>query len=280
VKLTLTRDADEFAARTRDLFERRIECNLIATVCAGVLAGRYPQSAPLFAYGSENDAVRFAALRTPPWDMLVTALPSGVADELVQAWLREDRAVPGVEGPVAAARAIAAAWAKETGGTTRFRVHELAYVLERVSDPPRPAPGKLRLASERERSLMVEWMKAFGRETGVVPEERSEVIVDARAADKGLWVWDHDGPVSVVGTAPPVAATVRVGPVYTPPEYRRRGYAGTAVSAASRQALARGAGRCLLYTDATNPTSNKIYIEIGYRQFGEHEEYEFVAQGA
>ncbi len=42
MKLTLTRDAEEFAARTSDLFESRIECNLIATVCAGVLAGHYP----------------------------------------------------------------------------------------------------------------------------------------------------------------------------------------------------------------------------------------------
>jgi predicted GNAT family acetyltransferase len=32
----------------------------------------------------------------------------------------------------------------------------------------------------------------------------------------------------------------------------------------------------MLATDATNPTSNKIYMEIGYRQFGEHEEYELV----
>jgi predicted GNAT family acetyltransferase len=123
---------------------------------------------------------------------------------------------------------------------------------------------------------MLDWMKAFGRESGVVPEDRAEVIVDGRAADAGLWVWDRGGPVSMLATAPPAAVVVRIGPVYTPPQCRRRGYAGTAVAAASRQALARGARRCVLYTDATNPTSNKIYMEIGYRQFGEHEEYELV----
>jgi RimJ/RimL family protein N-acetyltransferase len=278
VKLTLTRDVEEFAAHTRQLFESRIDCNLIATVCAGVLAGRYPGSAPLFAYGTDNDETGFAALRTPPWDMLVTDLPTRIEDELVARWLREDPAVSGVEGPVDAARAIAAGWANETGGATVCRVRELTYVLERVTDPPRPAPGSLRLARADEHELVLEWVKAFGRETAIVTDERAAIIVEAREAERGLWVWDHDGPVSMLGTSPIVAGTVRIGPVYTPPEYRRRGYAGTAVAAASRQALDRGARRCMLFADTTNPTSNKIYMEIGYRQFGEHEEWVFDLQ--
>jgi GNAT superfamily N-acetyltransferase len=275
VRLTITRDAEEFAARTRALFEREVECNLIATVCAGVLAGRYPHSAPLFAYATENDDVRFAALRTRPWDMLVTALPRPIEGELMTRWLGEDPELPGVEGPVNAVRPIAAAWAEKTGGTARCRVRELSYVLEWVSDPPRPAPGKLRLARESERPLMLDWVKAFGQETGIVTEERAQTIVNAREADQGLWVWDDDGAVSMLATAPLVAGSVRVGPVYTPPEWRHRGYAGTAVAAASRQALARGAQRCVLAADAANPTSNKIYAEVGYRRFGEHEEWSF-----
>jgi predicted GNAT family acetyltransferase len=276
VKLTLTRDADEFAARTKDLFESRIECNLIATVCAGVLAGRYPQSAPLFAYGTENAETGFAALRTPPWDMLVTDLSAPIEDELVARWLAEDPAVSGVEGPAGSARAVASAWARETGGTTRQRLREVTYVLESVADPPRPAPGSLRLARGNERELMLAWVKDFGRETAIFTDDRAETIVDAREGERGLWVWDHSGPVSLVSTAPLVAGTVRIGPVYTPPEHRRRGYAGTAVAAASRQALERGARRCMLAADSTNPTSNKIYMEVGYRQLGEHEEWEFV----
>lgn len=275
MKLAFTRDGEEFAARTRELFESRFEYNLIATVLAGVLAGRYPNTEPLFTYGVTRGRVRFAALRTPPWDVLATEIDLEGAREFVQAWLAEDPSVPGVNGPVGGARAIASAWAEHTGGQARCRFRELGYVLERVSDPLRPASGALRLAHAEERPVALQWMKEFGRETGAFPEERAEAIVDARAADRGLWIWDQRGPVCLLGTAPPVAGVVRIGPVYTPPEHRRRGYAGTAVAAASRRALDGGARRCLLYTDATNPTSNKIYMEIGYRRYGEHEEWTF-----
>ena len=79
----------------------------------------------------------------------------------------------------------------------------------------------------------------------------------------------------MVGLAPPVAGVVRVGPVYTPPEHRKRGYASSAVAAASEQALAEGATRCMLFTDVSNPTSNSIYRALGYVRCGDWREYEF-----
>lgn len=274
--ITLTRDPGEFAQATRALFDSRVECNLMATVLAGVLAGRYASGAPLFAYGPADGEVTWAALRTPPWDMLTTEIPLKTVAELVRRWLDEDPELPGVNGPAATTGTIATVWVAQTGGEVSCRLREAAYVLDEVRDPPRPAPGELRLALEAERPLMRDWMRAFARESKALPEDRAPWIVDTRAAEGGLWVWDHGGPVSMLGTAPLIAGTVRVGPVYTPPERRRRGYAGTAVAAASREALRRGARRLTLYTDLSNPTSNKIYAEVGYRRTGEHWEWGFV----
>jgi predicted GNAT family acetyltransferase len=100
-------------------------------------------------------------------------------------------------------------------------------------------------------------------------------MVDTRLGDGGAFVWDDGGPVSVVALSPPVAGVPRIGPVYTPPAYRRRGYAGMAVAEVSRRALAAGAKRCMLFTDLANPTSNKIYAEVGYHRFGAWTEYRF-----
>jgi predicted GNAT family acetyltransferase len=101
-------------------------------------------------------------------------------------------------------------------------------------------------------------------------------MVDVRLRDEGLLLWDDEKPVSMIGLNPPVAGVVRIGPVYTPPPLRRRGYAGSAVAAVTRRALAGGVRRCMLYTDLANPTSNKIYAEVGYRRCGDWEEIALV----
>jgi predicted GNAT family acetyltransferase len=62
-----------------------------------------------------------------------------------------------------------------------------------------------------------------------------------------------------------VIKMTRIGPVYTPPGFRGRGYASVLTAEASRRAREAGAEEVLLYTDLANPTSNSIYQRIGYR---------------
>ncbi len=274
MRFVLTRDPREFSARVGDFLERRIERNVIATVLLTILDGRHSES--LFAYGlGGEDEVGFACLRVAPWFLLASEIDDDHAGELMSAWLREDPEVPGVDGVTTAARAIAAAWVEHTGGTTACRMREGIHSLEHVSEPPRPAAGHLRVADAEERPVLVDWMRAFNVEAGLTAADQAEPMVDARLDHGRLLVWEDQQPVSMVGVTPPVADVVRIGPVYTPPEFRRRGYAGSAVAGASRRALAAEASKCMLFTDLTNPTSNKIYAEVGFRRIGDWEEHVF-----
>ncbi len=63
---------------------------------------------------------------------------------------------------------------------------------------------------------------------------------------------------------PPVNGVSRIGPVYTPHEHHGRGY-GSAVAAAASRAIPDAGDVACLYTDLANPTSNKIYQQLGYR---------------
>jgi predicted GNAT family acetyltransferase len=275
LRCLLTRDAEEFAARTERLLASRIECNVLATVLMSVLDGAHRDHAPVFAYGlaEPGQDVVFAALRTPPFPLLTSPLEAGAhADELIEAWLPADPELSSVTGVPATARAIADAWARATGGTTRRTMSEAMHVLEEVHDPPRPSSGTLRLPRAEERDLLVAWMEEFVGEAGLTGATQAGAMVDARLRHGGLLVWEDGQPVSMIGLSPDVAGVVRIGPVYTPPQLRRRGYAGSAVAAASRRALAAGAERCMLFTDLANPTSNKIYAEVGYRPAGDWEE--------
>jgi predicted GNAT family acetyltransferase len=180
-----------------------------------------------------------------------------------------------VSAPPATARAIVAAWIGRAGGRAECRMRQAMHLLSEVRDPPRPARGRLRTAREGEQSLLVAWERAFLVEAGVTGLELAARTVSARLADGAQLVWDDDGPVSTLTLSPAIAGVRRIGPVYTPPEHRRRGYASSAVAAASRRALAGGASRCMLFTDLTNPTSNKIYAAVGFRRCGDWEEHAF-----
>jgi predicted GNAT family acetyltransferase len=276
VRFEFTHDPQEFVAWARPFLERHLECNVMATVTQSVLDGFYHSSEPVFAYGlDDSNQVCFGALRTPPSFMLASELDPADAPALIDSWLDVDPDVPGVSSLRDTARAIGAAWASSTGGETSCRMQEGLHRLVELTDPPRPAPGNLRLPQEGEIDLLMDWTDRFAVETGTEGGDRVEMMVRARLANDALMLWEDGVPVCMVGMAGPAAGVARLGPVYTPPDRRGRGYAATAVAAFSRHALARGVRTCILYTDLANTTSNRIYASVGYRRFADWEERAF-----
>jgi predicted GNAT family acetyltransferase len=67
----------------------------------------------------------------------------------------------------------------------------------------------------------------------------------------------------------------RIGPIYTPPELRRRGYASALTADLTQMLLYRGSRFCFLFTDLANPTSNSIYQQIGYRPVADVDQWSF-----
>ncbi len=63
--------------------------------------------------------------------------------------------------------------------------------------------------------------------------------------------------------------------VYTPPPLRLLGYASNCVATLSQKMLDDGKSFCTLYTDLSNPTSNKIYRQVGYRLIAESQQIWF-----
>ena len=79
-----------------------------------------------------------------------------------------------------------------------------------------------------------------------------------------------------VGVGLPKPTGIRIGPVYTPPELRGQGYASALTAHVSARQLAAGRRFCFLYTNLANPTSNKIYVDIGYERVCDSVEYAFI----
>ena len=141
--------------------------------------------------------------------------------------------------------------------------------------PPAPVPGGLVVATEDDVELVMEWFAAFmgdadeqaGRPRGASAHEvpdRAEMLRRLQAGRLWFWVDETGQRVHLTGANPPSFGVARVGPVYTPPAQRGRGWASNAVAEVSRRIQAEGARVCL-FTDQANPTSNKIYAALGYR---------------
>ena len=280
MSISITGDARAFAAVAGTFLSAQMEREQLARVLAGVLRGRHAEHTNHFATVFDGDGELVAvAMRTPPHGLMCTPMPdppASLASELIDVWLTRDPDVVGVGAEPATARAIAAAWARRTGGESHLEVRMAMHAATAIESPPRPVAGRLRLAAAGEREQLVRWWRAFFAEAEPLHPDNAEQDVAGRYEDDGLYVWEDGGEaVSLIGARLTGNGYGWIGPVYTPPELRRRGYAGAGVAAASRRLLDAGAPRCMLFTDLDNPTSNKIYHEVGYRRFADWEHHRF-----
>jgi uncharacterized protein len=262
------------------LVEDEARHNLILGL-AGTIRDRpdYYREFRLWVVDRAGDVVA-AALQTPPFN-LVLAQP---ADEHALEALADDMAAEGVElpGVVAAipeADDFADVWERRRGATRRKRRAQRIYRLDRLR-PVEGVEGRPRVATTEDRSLLIDWTRAFAEEAlGEEPSPASDTerVVDRRLGDpgSGFLLWEEDDPVSMAGWGGATPSGIRIGPVYTPPDRRRRGYGSAVTAALSAQQLAAGRRFCFLYTDLANPTSNKIYMDIGYEPVCDSVEYAF-----
>jgi ribosomal protein S18 acetylase RimI-like enzyme len=204
---------------------------------------------------------------------VLTPMDRDAVTTVVDAMAGAGVTLPGVNGDATTSSRFAGAWAARTRTPGR-PVH--AQRLFEVPEVRLPAPpgGAVRTAASGDHDLLVDWVDAFHVEVNDGPLAHTRTVVQQRVAAGSFHVWDHGGAVAFAGTTPTVLGVVRIGPVYTPPECRNRGYASALVAELSRQVLERG-DRCVLYTDLDNPTSNAIYQRIGYEVVDEAVRYAF-----
>jgi len=74
----------------------------------------------------------------------------------------------------------------------------------------------------------------------------------------------------------PTQNGIAIACVYTPQEHRKNGYAAALVAQTSQRMLDAGKKFCMLYTDATNPTSNRVYQRIGYYEIATQKNFIFL----
>jgi GNAT superfamily N-acetyltransferase len=171
--------------------------------------------------------------------------------------------VLGIGGPVPTVEALL----EDLGRPPAQCMAERLYRLDRLVEPV-GVPGRARLATAQDLELVTSWVEPYTLEIfGARPRDfDARRLASAAVGPARTWLWlDPAGvPVSMATRRQPAAGVSRIGPVYTLPEHRGRGYA-SAVTARAALDILDNAAVPVLYTDISNPTSNKIYRAIGFR---------------
>ncbi len=188
-----------------------------------------------------------------------------------------DVQIPSVIGPSAEAQAFSDCWIEDMPGvSSKVAMRMRTFEAKAVADLPL-SPGKLRIARPDDHSLMTRWTVAYTEEIGKPGSfEGAKSWADQLIKDQQLYIWDHGGPVSIAGVFRQTKNGAVIAGVYTPSEYRNKGYATSCVLLLTKKLLSERYSFCCLHTDLANPTSNNIYTKIGYVPIGDAFSFDFV----
>lgn len=280
MNLALHQQVESFIERVSSfLSEKEGRNNLLFGILATIQTDRSRYEEVFLADVAVDDNIQLVVIQTPPFNVVLSDGSEDAARFAAQSLQEMGRPTGGVTGLSEVAGAFADEWCELAGTEVSVRKGLLIYELTEVIEP-RPAPGKMRKADLSDLELTLEWMTDFAEEaelgTMSDPEQiRKTVLGFLDNPSRGLYFWLDPDPVSMGGFGGATPNGVRINAVYTPPAYRGRGYASNLVARVSQTQLDAGRRFCFLFTDASNPTSNHIYQQIGYRQIAEASELHF-----
>lgn len=245
--------------------------NLLATVAAGVAAGRRYERCRWWVVRDGTEVVGCAG-RTAPHPLLVSPMPREATTALAAEVARTEPDLCGVTGPLPEVHDLLDALAPARA--RRTRMDELVKVLGTYVPPPQ-VPGRARCAVASDEGRLTDWYGQFLHDSGQVGRDPGG-SVRALLANDAAWWWEVDGrAVSMAGHGLVVDGIGRIGPVFTPEPDRRQGY-GAAVTGAVVAALQPRCSTILMFADAGNATSNGVYERLGFATVAQFAEVELM----
>lgn len=144
----------------------------------------------------------------------------------------------------------------------------------------KPVEGKHRLASPEEVKLVTDWMISFQLEAlaNEINYENALEKATKLIEENKLHVYE-DAEQKIVTMAAATRKLVHgigIHYIYTPEEYRGKGYAAANIYYMSKELLEQGNEFCSLFVDRKNPISTRAYEKVGYHILEDNYEYKLL----
>lgn len=262
IQLQIYKEVSCFKEEVTPILERNEQEN---NLLLGVL--QFTENPLFMAVAKQNEKIALIFFQTEEQKMIVAK--SEVSGETIQEIAKELTKVypdiPGLIGEKRVVKQLAEEIAQLEQKKLSIRMNQGVYELKKVKKKW-DALGVFRQINSSELPSIEKWVYQFCEDVQLpTTEEKAKQTANTLVSTNRLFGWEVDGRlVSVAAITRPTKSNITVNFVYTPKDERKKGYASNCVAALSQHMLERGYKTTTLYTDLANPTSNKIYQEIGY----------------
>ncbi|HFK1498236.1 GNAT family N-acetyltransferase [Bacillus sp. BSL6] len=229
---------------------------------------------PIFmGIAKQGEEIAVVFLQTEEKKQIIVATSEMVEEDIVELAKKLAEVYPDVPGLIGnkkivqrLAEEIAVLENKKTTVAMEQGIYELKQVKKKWN-----GDEVFREVNSDELTLIEQWIYQFCEDVNLpTTKEETKQTAHTLITNHRLFGLEVDGKlVSVAAKTRPTKNNITVNFVYTPKEERKKGYASNCVAALSQRMLDEGYKTTTLYTDLANPTSNKIYQEIGYEQIAE-----------
>jgi GNAT superfamily N-acetyltransferase len=246
------------------LLREELKNNTMLAVLHLLIEDSHPFDTPFYLASLETDAgIAGCAVRAPPDPLILSEMPAEAMPLLAADVWKVYDFIPTVTGMDKEVESFTRAWTAQCNCKPVEKVHWRWYAVDRVIMPATPAPGTLRLAGESDFGLVREWAMNFAREIRTAVDVVA--YFERRLESNSLYLWDNGEPRTIVAVSGVTPNSIRISGVFTAPDCRRKGYAAAAVAAVSQMMLDAGNRYCVLFTETSDPSANRLYRSIGYR---------------
>lgn len=161
----------------------------------------------------------------------------------------------------------------------RSREALMALPLAGFTPPPPMLQGQkldCRLATPADQELLAQWRQDFCCES--LGDTPSQAVTQTAVTDVARWIagqsqfvlTDDGRPVSTCCFNARLPDAVQIGNVWTPPQWRSRGYARAVVSGALAHARGQGVQQAVLFTPQEHAAALTAYAAIGFTRIGDY----------
>ncbi len=187
--------------------------------------------------------------------------------------------IEGLIGKQGVCQAFISQYKKNANGTFLEKIGVDIMEIREINEI-NPVEGRHRLAEPEEVKLITEWMINYqleARTSEINYETALESATKLIEGDK-FYIYEdmQQNIVTMAAASRKLVHGIGLNYIYTPEEYRSKGYAAANLYYMSKELLEQGNEFCTLFVDKNNPLTSRAYEKVGYYILEDLYEYQLL----